>query len=246
MPHPNEHAAATGDQKSSPGEARLERRSLAPELSAIALTERAEGQPPLIAGYAAVYYDPANPGTEFKLWSDAVERIMPGAFDRAVKEDDVRALFNHQPSMILGRTVPGTLRLSVDSKGLRYEIEPPDTQIGRDLVTSIKRKDVTGSSFAFIVTDERPRKVKSDPSDLKSPDLFIREIHGVKLFDVGPVVYPAYEATTTGLRDADLILARRSLAGLEEHEQRAAADLKARLHRRSVQVRLREIEAGSR
>jgi len=166
--------------------------------SNVKIEKRADGQQ-VIVGYAAVFYDPGNPGTEYELWpaggghARAVERIMPGAFDRAIREDDVRGLFNHEPNLVLGRT-GGTMNLSADSKGLRYEIIPPDNTIGRDLIVSIQRGDISGSSFSFIADVVNWRT---------TPDDEIREIQSVNpLFDVGPVTYPAYEATTTGLRDS--------------------------------------------
>ena len=66
----------------------------------------------------------------------------PNAFDRALAEsDDVRGLFNHDPDNLLGRTSSGTMRLSVDKKGLLYETDPGDTNVGRDVVQHIKRGD---------------------------------------------------------------------------------------------------------
>ena len=149
----------------------------------------------VMTGYAAVFYREDVPGTEFGLWDNYVERIMPGAFDRALAEgDDVRALFNHDSNHILGRTKSGTCRLSVDEIGLRYEVDLPDTQVGRDVETSIKRGDLDGSSFAFIVDGVNHR------SDGQKD---IREINSVTLMDVGPVSYPAYTATTTDCRGAE-------------------------------------------
>lgn len=144
-----------------------------------------------ILGYASVFYD-GTEGTEYALWEDMKERIMPGAFDDALSNpDDVRGLFNHDPNQILGRTSAGTLALSVDAKGLFYEIEPGDTSFAHDVIESIKRGDVDGSSFAFRVLDE----------ELKKQDgKYVREITRVGLYDVGPVTYPAYEAATSGYR----------------------------------------------
>ena len=90
---------------------------------------------PDVIGYAAVYYD-GTPGTEYKLWDGFIERIAPGAFDRALKEDDVRCFFNHDPNWVLGSTgaEPPTLQLSSDIVGLRYQVQPPPTQAGRDVV----------------------------------------------------------------------------------------------------------------
>ena len=145
-----------------------------------------------IVGYASVFFDKDDQGTEFEIFDGFVERIMPGAFDRAIREnDDVRALFNHDPDNMLGRSESGTLRLSVDRRGLRYEIDLGNTGIAKDVAEHIERGDVTGSSFAFTVTDQETRT---------EDEVDIREITGVKLFDVGPVTYPAYESTTTDTR----------------------------------------------
>ena len=159
--------------------------------------EKRDGQPSKIVGYAAVFYRDDDPGTQYELYSGHFERIQPGAFTRALGEkDDVRGLFNHEPSAILGRAQAGTLSLSEDDTGLRYEIDVPDTQVGRDVATSIERGDVTGSSFAFSIS-EGGSEIRKDGKHT------VREINGVALYDVGPVTYPAYEATTTGMRAAD-------------------------------------------
>jgi HK97 family phage prohead protease len=150
---------------------------------------------PRIVGYASVFYD-GTPSTEFRLWDDMVERIMPGAFDKTLRaRDDVRALFNHDPNMILGRTSAKTLSLSVDKRGLHYDVEPGDTTVAEDVVKHIRRGDVTGSSFGFRVTDQTWRT---------EDKIEIREIRGVELLDVGPVTYPAYEGTDSQVRKEEL------------------------------------------
>jgi HK97 family phage prohead protease len=158
--------------------------------AAVRMETREDGKP-VIVGYAARYYDPADPGTEYRLWSDVVERIAPGAFDRAIAEDDVRGLFNHRAEFVLGRKAAGTLRLSTDAKGLRYEIDPPDTQVARDLIESLKRGDISGSSFAFLT--------RADTVE-RSADGYVVTLRDVELFDVGPVTYPAYTAAESGVR----------------------------------------------
>ena len=167
----------------------VERRYVAASISPVTVEGRAD-ETPQITGTAAVFYN-GKPETEFVLWDGAVERIMPGAFDRAMKEDDVRALFNHDPNQILGRTTADTLSLSADSAGLKYTIDPPTTSPGLNVLASVKRGDVTGSSFSFIATDVVWRTEDS---------IEIREIRGVELFDVGPVTFPAYGATTADVR----------------------------------------------
>ena len=160
--------------------------------------EESEGKGPVISGYAATFWDEEDRGTEFSLWGGAVERIMPGAFDRALTAgQDARALYNHDPNLVLGRVSNGSLSLTTDDTGLRYEITPPDTQTARDVRELIRTGAVTGSSFGFIVTREEwihPEAGEEGPS--------IREIHSVDLHDVGPVTFPAYEASTAEARSA--------------------------------------------
>lgn len=172
----------------------------------VTLLKRAEGEedkPQRIAGHAAVFYD-GTPATEFKLWSDMTERIAPTAFDRAIKEaQDVRALKNHEPDNLLGRTAAGTLTLEVDARGLAYTIDPPDTHVGRDTVAEIARGDLDGSSFSFRVVKETfEDRAVSDDKD--APTITIRTIEDVDLYDVGPVTFPAYEGADSGLRAADV------------------------------------------
>lgn len=183
----------------------MERRSISGALAGLEIRADAD-KPARIIGYGAVYYRDGDDGTEYRLWTDAYERIMPGAFDNAIK-GDVRSLFNHNPDIVLGRSIgdTATLRLSVDDTGLRYDVEPPDTQLVRDQVlTPIRRGDVSGSSFMF-----RPTRVKWGEEDRDGRTVEIRELHEVELYEVGPVVFPAYGSTTSDVRaakaDMDLV-----------------------------------------
>lgn len=214
----------------------MERRYTRGQAAGVTIEQRGENQPPLIVGYASVFYD-GTPETEYVLFEGGgerwVERIMKGAFDRAAKEDDVRALYNHNPDYLLGRTSAKTAGLSVDGKGLRYWAVQPDTQTGRDVVESIRRGDLTGSSFAFVATEQRWTELKQTDGT----ELFIREILAVELFDVGPVTYPAYEASTTGIRAAaEPAEARVSLDEWKRHRANSEADL--------LRVRARAIECN--
>ena len=165
------------------------------------------GKEPRLVGYASVFYN-GTAKTEFRLWEDMVERIMPGAFDKTLKAgDDVRALFNHDPSLILGRTTAGTVELETDKRGLRYSIELGSTTVAEDVIKHIRRGDVSGSSFGFEVTDVEHRM--EDKVD-------IREITGVKLFDVGPVTFPAYEGTDVNVRQEELAELWSELAAWKE------------------------------
>lgn len=179
------------------------RRQLPLELRGIKLEKRAgEGSGlPQIRGTAAVYYSEANKaGTQYRLYADVFERIRPGAFDKAVGRDDVRALQNHDARLILGRSVAKTLTLSLEPHGLDYLIDTPDTQAGRDTVVAIERGDITGSSFAFRV--EVGGENWSEEKTAEGVPYYVRDVNAVELFDVGPVTYPAYTATAAGTRSA--------------------------------------------
>lgn len=158
----------------------------------IELRESGGDRPPTIVGYGAVFYRSDDPGTEFELFPGLMERIGRNAFDADLASGaDVVALKNHSVSLILGRTTSGTMRLSTDDTGLRYEIDPADTTTARDLIQEIRRGDIRGSSFGFRVRAER---------FVEGKDVDLRIIEDVELIDVGPVTLPAYTATTTGVR----------------------------------------------
>ena len=149
---------------------------------------RAEGEGeslPDLIGHAAVF----NIETEINgFFGGFREKIAPGAFKRTLSEGaDVRALFNHDPSMILGRTKAGTVELSEDSTGLLTRISPPDTQLGRDVTELIRRGDITQMSFGFIV-----RKEEVEEEEDQMP---LRTVLDADLFDVSPVTFPAFEET---------------------------------------------------
>jgi HK97 family phage prohead protease len=179
--------------------AKIERRVFSRDRSQLTVT-RADDQPTRIGGYGAVFYREDDPGTQYQLWSDVYERIAPGAFDRALQEDRVRSLFNHDPNWVLGSTDSQTLELDVDAVGLRYTVTPPDSQAVRDLVLQpIARGDVTGSSFMFV-----PRKTAWIEEEIDGRTIDVRELQDVELWEVGPVTFPAYESSTTGLRGLGL------------------------------------------
>lgn len=147
------------------------------------MCEKTGKKKPVIRGYAALFNSDSQDLGGF------VERIAPGAFDEVMKRGtDVVALYNHDPMFLLGRESSGTLRLLVDERGLRYEIDPPESRA--DVVEAIERSDVRGSSFAFRVKGSGEAWSRTaDGRQLRE----IRTIDG--LFDVGPVLKPAYSAT---------------------------------------------------
>jgi hypothetical protein len=151
--------------------------------------EQQENQPTRIVGYGSVFNIRSEP-----LWGFR-EIIKPGAFDD-VLNDDVRGLFNHDPNFILGRSTAGTLKVSVDERGLQYDIQAPDTQTIRDLVLApMQRGDINQSSFAFRVARDGDHWYEDEEG------VVIREINKFsRLYDVSPVTYPAYQAADSTVR----------------------------------------------
>jgi uncharacterized protein len=198
----------------------VERRHVQHELTRPRIERRSDDPeaPQVIVGYAAVFYRADDPGTEFELWQDAYERVLPGAFDAALRDDVVRGLTNHDKTWLLGRSDKGTLRLSVDKVGLRYEIDPPDTQAGQDTLKLLTRGDLDSSSFGFRVYGGKRGSVRWVDETRAGRTVEIRELVEVELLDVGPVTFPAYSACTAGARSADL----------PEHLREAAADWQRR------------------
>jgi HK97 family phage prohead protease len=164
---------------------------------------------PMIAGYGAVFNSQTNIGD---AW---VEDIAPGAFSETIK-DDVRSLFDHNSALILGRTKSKTLRIWEDDRGLRYEVDLPETQAGKDLQVSMDRGDVDGSSFAFTVTHDEWNHDANPPR---------RTIHKVKLYEVGPVTFPAYPDAEVGLRSMQSSLEVREKAARQKNFNAAAKSL---------------------
>jgi uncharacterized protein len=162
-----------------------ERRFFNPEI------RKDEGESRKVSGYAAVFdKDSENLG-------GFIERIAPGAFD-GVMNDDVAALLNHDPNYVLARNGV-TMKMSVDSRGLKYEFDAPNTTAGNDLIENLRLGNINKSSFAFTV-DEESWEFKKDGE----PDL--RTINKVKrLYDVSPVTYPAYPDTSVAQRSKEAI-----------------------------------------
>jgi HK97 family phage prohead protease len=164
----------------------LERRAYA--LDACKVETRTKGKQPKIIGHAAVFDVLSENLGGFR------EIIKPGAFTKALQEDDIRALFNHNPGFILGRKASGTLALREDDKGLAIEIIPPDTHTANDVLKSIERGDISQMSFGF-----RVRAGGESWSEDENGET-IRTLTDLKLFDVSPVTFPAYPKTGVAVR----------------------------------------------
>ncbi len=142
---------------------------------------RESGDGMTFEGYAAVFNSDSSP-------LPFIERIAPGAFTRSLKaRNDIKLLWNHDTSLVLGSTRAGTLRLIEDSFGLKAIASLPDTQAGRDASVLLKRGDVSAMSFGFTVP------AGGDSWD-KSGN--VRTLNQVSLHEVSLVAFPAYGSTT--------------------------------------------------
>lgn len=142
----------------------------------------------MIRGYASVFDKLSSDLGGFR------EKIDAAAFNE-VLDNDVRAAYNHDANFILGRSKAGTLRIGVDDQGLWYEVDLPDSTMGRDLWESVKRGDIQESSFKFTVLEDDWREADEG---------VIRTIKKVgRLIDVAPVAYPAYPDATVAARSLE-------------------------------------------
>ena len=140
-----------------------------------------------IRGYAAVFDSPSLPINEHS--HQFTEYVRRGAFERTIREDDIRALFSHDESKILGRTKARTLTLAEDQTGLRTTIRLPNTSLASDIYENVKVGNLTGFSFRF-----RARK------DHWSNGGDRRELLDVQLSEISLVAFPAYPSTSAEAR----------------------------------------------
>jgi len=187
---------------------------------------RAEEDKRTLVGYASVFNSPADIGG---WW---IETIAPGAFAGTLG-GDVRALVDHDHGRVIGRTKSGTLRLSEDAKGLRCEIDVPDTTDGNDLWTLVERGDISGMSFGFRVTKEVWDETVEPPQ---------RTILAVDLMEVSAVAWPAFDDTEIGKRSLEEWRSAHPSEPAEDEPappvSRAAPNTKARLSK-SLDLKVR-------
>ncbi|WP_373766383.1 HK97 family phage prohead protease [Glaesserella sp.] len=193
----------------------IEKRSYLGEVRA----DSRENEPTHIIGYGSVF------NTKSEVMWGFREIIMPGAFDNCL-DDDVRGLFNHDPNFVLGRSTAGTLSLSVDEHGLKYDIIAPDTPTIRDLVIApLQRGDINQSSFAFKIARNGDDWYENDEG------IIIREIHKIsRLYDVSPVTYPAYQEASSTVRSFEAW-----------KEARNSGAIKQAIHQRSARERFLQL-----
>lgn len=182
-------------------------------VSDLAIRAQEDGKPSrTITGYAA----------KFDTWSEPIygwfkETIDRGAFGKT-DMSDVIMVFNHDISGILARSTSGTLKLSVDKVGLRFEFEAPETTLGNDMLELVRRGDISKCSFKFVVeTDEW--RYADDKNGLDYDERTVKAIS--RLYDVSLVTYPAYKDTEASVREH---LEQRKKEALESQENRSKTD----------------------
>ncbi|MEQ1969411.1 HK97 family phage prohead protease [Xenorhabdus nematophila] len=134
------------------------------------------------------------------LWDEFIEQFAPNAFSASLTANtDVRALYEHDHMNLLGRTTSGTLQLSEDTTGLRFELTPPDTQLGRDVLTLVERGDIQGMSFGF-------RAIKDQWDVGQEP--YVRTVLEAELREITITSLPAYP-------ESGVEIAKRSLNAIK-------------------------------
>lgn len=176
---------------------------------------RADGDNLYIEGYFAVF------NKQYEKWNDEIETIAPGAFAKAIVEDDVRALINHDTTLVLGRNVAGTLFLEERPEGLwgSILINPKD-QDAMNAYARVERGDVSQCSFGFDITD-----YETEFRD----GIYYYTIKGVKLYEVSICTFPAYTDTAVNTRDKQTLeqrKAERDRAALEVRKAELVKKLK--------------------
>ena len=147
-----------------------------------------------LTGHAAVFNSLSH------NMGDFVEVISPGAFSRTLRDKDpIFAVHHHNFAEILGSTRSQTLKLTEDSRGLYFELELPETSLGRDVHALVSRGDLAHMSFLFQVNGSAGESWRELPSGL-----FERTLLDVDLFEISTVARPAYPDSTVFARDLNL------------------------------------------
>lgn len=206
------------DRECGPGG--LEARAL-PRLDLMEARAAGDETAPQITGYGSVSEQTTTIEGYFTDWD---EEVASGAWAESVKTGDIRSMFNHDTNWLLGRTKSGSLRLSEDDTGLSYEIDiDPDDVNAMSVHAKVARGDVDGSSVWFRVIRQE-WTYPNEQNELERPK---RRILEGQLFETGPVVFPAFEQTTSAARSLAPVDSVLRAAGMTKAGKRArlAADL---------------------
>ena len=170
---------------------------------------REDGDALRIEGYFAVF------NSIYEIAPGMSESIAPGAFSRTLPGGDIRALINHDTTLVLGRTKAHTLELREDGRGLWGSIlVNPNDQDAMNLYSRVKRGDVDQCSFGFEIVNEE--------TDFREDGSVHWTIKDVNLFEVSACTFPAYEATNISAREKerDQLMARSLAAWKEQTKAR--------------------------
>ena len=167
-----------------------------------------------VEGYALLFDTESKP-----MWGgELIERIASTALDGTLERSDVLCVVNHNPDrgvLARYRHGEGSLSLTVDNKGLKYAFEAPNTALGDELIESLKRGDITESSFCF--------SCKKDKYEKRADGVYVRTILEIEaIYDVSPVYKPAYSGTKVSLRSFEDYKAEE-----EKQEAKRLAEIKA-------------------
>lgn len=176
--------------------------------------------PTKIVGYAAVFNQ-----------IEHGEMVAPGAFTKTLQEQqDIRAYWNHDSGVVLGRTKNGTLMLAQDDRGLRVEIAPNlGTEWGRSALASVQRGDVSQMSFGFSSINDETRMIDGEQ---------VRVLKEVRLYEVSPVAEPWYSGTEAQARD-------KAKAGDEPEPVQAGHSTRNRLRSWRWRMKLEELRQAT-
>lgn len=158
------------------------------EIANVEMRSASDDQQPKLSGYFIEWEKLSDP-----IYGMFQEKFAQGAFRNL--DGDIRALWQHDSSRVLGRTTNGTLTITEDKRGAKFEIIPdPEISWHQDAMRSIQRGDVTEMSFMFRCT--------KDMWDVSDPAMAIRTVLEADLYEVSPVTFPAYPQTSVGVRSA--------------------------------------------
>lgn len=197
--------------------------------SGLQVREAAEGEESrTLVGYALKFGTRSVNLTPWSSWREVYEILEPGCISMEMlnRQDVVFTAF-HNPEKVLGRCTngKGTLRMSIDSVGLRIECEMPHTELGNEMLELVKRGDLFGMSFAYVTDEEDSENAVSyaREADKDGKEVWLRHVKRIdKMFDVTVAGHPAYEDTEISQRE--LFEAHLPKAEAEQQREKEAQD----------------------
>lgn len=187
----------------------LEFRSVPKAIGPVLARDADDEAGPIIEGLGSVY----NQVTTIGQYYPIDEVVDPEAWSKTISEGDIRSMKNHDTNWLLGRTKSGSLRLTEKAEGLHYEIDVnTDDPNAMSTHAQVARGDIDGSSVWFRVI----REEWTEPSDSNGLERPLRRILEAELYEVGPVVFPAFEQTTSTARSLAPVGAALRAAGMKE------------------------------